>query len=292
MSGIETASRFVTDFKNGLVVVDGFSKQSARLRREFDERFSDPENSERAHPKSRFVWDFWHVPGKFRLLRTTPEAVFSKPLLEEWIRELAEFGRETLGVHGLSPIWLSCYTDGCEQRWHRDRPHGSWAFVYSLSPKIRGGETEIVFQQKKLKIKPRANRLVVFDPSRVHRVRKVSQAQGVLDGRLVMHGWFVFPRPYVEGFVTAREFQRAIDGWWAMLRAERLLPRSVKGSAVFRVRVRATGGVQRVEALTSTLRGWTNRQRQVFEASTIAYWGAQRFKAQKQASRLTVPITC
>jgi len=59
-------------------------------------------------------------------------------------------------------------------------------------------------------IEPRFNRLVVFDPRIPHGVREVTGTRDPREGRLVIHGWFVQPRPFVVGG-SARQVQRHID---------------------------------------------------------------------------------
>lgn len=58
---------------------------------------------------------------------------------------LVEFGERQLGCRGISPIWLSCYVNGCRQGLHADAPHGPFAFVLSLTRwderRFSGGET-------------------------------------------------------------------------------------------------------------------------------------------------------
>lgn len=58
------------------------------------------------------------------------------------------YAREELGCAGVTPVWLSCYVDGCRQELHADVPHGPWAFVLSLTRwdarKFTGGETFIL----------------------------------------------------------------------------------------------------------------------------------------------------
>src|SRR5690606_3160886 len=105
--------------------------------------------------------------------------------------------------------------------------------VFSLTPwrgrVFRGGETLLVRDQVLdhwhdfasvrgveepdllRAIEPRMNRLTVFDPRIPHGVRRV---EGTLDprfGRLVIHGWFVQPRPLVQGPLAAKALQARID---------------------------------------------------------------------------------
>jgi hypothetical protein len=71
---------------------------------------------------------------------------------------LLTYAREELGCAGMTPVWLSCYVDGCRQELHADVPHGPWSFVLSLTNwedrKYTGGETQL--------LKPAVGAAVVF----------------------------------------------------------------------------------------------------------------------------------
>ena len=72
---------------------------------------------------ARFVWDYWHVPGQFSLLRTPADAFFPPELYDQLEDELVEYGERVLGCRGISPLWLSVYVHG-----HRQvRGRGAWA---------------------------------------------------------------------------------------------------------------------------------------------------------------------
>jgi hypothetical protein len=212
-----------------VVIVDKFAPTDGRaLRDTFDERFAEP----RSTRGDRFVWDWWHVPGQYTALRTPAWTYFPRKTYEAFHRRLVAWGRATLGCHDISPPWLSCYVDGCRQELHGDLPHGPWAFVYSLTPwqgrAFRGGETHhlrdeffdfwqdlrsvrAVEEHELLRaVEPRFDRLVVFDPRIPHGVRTVTGTRDPREGRLVIHGWFVQPRPFVEGALPVRALSQRI----------------------------------------------------------------------------------
>src|SRR5690606_4093013 len=123
-----------------ILIEDQFFSKAQDLRKHFEQCFSDPRDT---HPQ-RFVWDYWHVPEQYRLLRTPAYHYFPARIYQEFHKYLVQWGREHLGCHDISPPWLSYYVEGCRQELHADVPHGPWAFVFSISPKdirFRGGET-------------------------------------------------------------------------------------------------------------------------------------------------------
>lgn len=210
------------------LVVDRFSPEAPALRAHFDARFGDPRRATR----DRFVWDLWHVPGQYTALRTPAWEFFPRKAYEAFHQRLVWWGRRTLGCHDVSPPWLSCYVNGCEQRLHGDLPHGPLAFVFSLTDWRRrtfeGGET-LVLRDEVLDfwrgfsstraveepelfevLAPKMNRLVVFDPRLPHGVRRVDGAMDPRQGRLVVHGWFVQPRPFIEGPLPVEALDAAI----------------------------------------------------------------------------------
>jgi hypothetical protein len=209
-------------------VKDGFSHEAKALRRVFAEKFENP----RAARNDRFVWDFWHVPDQYTLVRTPAAAFFPQKIFRNFLGQLGGWAQETLGCSALTPPWLSYYIDGCEQKLHSDVPHGPWAYVFSLSPQkriFRGGETLILkpetlsywrnfqdSQDREIKsfvdrIEPKFNRLVVFDPRFPHGVTPVSGTMDPREARLVIHGWFTDPKPYLEGALSARQVAPVLD---------------------------------------------------------------------------------
>ena len=162
------------------------------------------------------MWDYWNVPGQYTLLRAPLTSIFSMEAINGFLDDLSQWSQENLGLTTISEPWVSCYVEGCEQRFHTDAAHGPWAFVYSLTPAsfakdAQGGFTRIAreFVSRDLSspreenemfvdIESRFDRLVVFDPRRPHAVEKVRGVQDVREGRLVIHGWFTAPQPFYD----------------------------------------------------------------------------------------------
>lgn len=234
--------------------------------------------SERRADAGRFVWDWWHVPDQYTHLRTPAWTFFPKKAYESFHRRLVMWGRENLGCHDVSPPWLSAYVDGCRQELHSDVPHGPWAFVFSLTPwrkrKFRGGSTLLLkpetldywrhfgerrdFEADALvdRVPPLFNRLTVFDPRVPHGVERVEGAAGLLDARLVIHGWFVEPRPFIKGPIPVGRAENVLGDFLEDLpsRLPLRLNQGLHGSLVLRMRVGKNGEVLGVERLTNTLR--------------------------------------
>lgn len=211
-----------------LLVTDAFAPEAKPLRAHFDARFADP----RRATADRFVWDLWHVPGQYTALRTPAWQFFPQKTYDAFHQRLVWWGRRTLGCHDVSPPWLSCYVNGCEQRLHGDLPHGPVAWVFSLTHWSRrtftGGETLLLreevldlwrgFVSTRAVEEPEVfeavpakfNRLVAFDPRIPHGVRRVDGSMDPREGRLVIHGWFVQPRPFIEGPLPEGALEGAI----------------------------------------------------------------------------------
>lgn len=262
-----------------VVVQDRFFAKAQQLRSEFDQRFSVD-----ADPAGRFVWDMWHVPNQYRLLRTPARNFFSEKLYDSFHQQLAWWGRDVLGCHDVSPIWMSSYTDGCFQNLHGDLPHGPFAFVFSLTNWSRrsfsGGETLILkdrilnfWQDPRFpnglesddvfeRIEPRFGRLVVFDPRRPHGVAEVKGALGVEDSRLVLHGWFIQPRPFVQGPLRVEALSKSLDalserlGSWistdGILESENSRP---YGLICLKIQVEKSGKTSKITLATDTING-------------------------------------
>ncbi|HSK05560.1 MAG TPA: 2OG-Fe(II) oxygenase [Kofleriaceae bacterium] len=290
-----------------VIIVDRFAPEAPALRRTFDERFADP----RSTRADRFVWDYWHVPGQYTALRTPAWTYFPPRAYAAFHRRLVAWGRETLGCHDVSPPWLSLYVEGCRQELHGDLPHGPWAFVFSLTRgrAFAGGETLLVrdevldywhgfasersIEEGQLlrAIEPRFARLVAFDPRIPHGVRAVTGTRDPRQGRLVIHGWFVQPRPFVRGPLAARalgariaELTDQLGGWLGAL--------PIAGLVSFAFDVDRRGAATSVRLLSDTTRvpRADEPARRALVRRIRAAVAGWRFGAQRGASRVTLPL--
>lgn len=259
------------------------------------------------------MWDYWHVPGQYTHLRTPAYLFFPKKMYEAFHTELVQFGRRVLGCHDISPTWLSCYVDGCRQELHGDLPHGPFAFVFSLTNwkqrAFRGGETLIVrddvldywsaFQSVRSieerdvfrEIEPRFNRLTVFDPRVPHGVRRVEGTHDPREGRLVIHGWFVQPRPFIEGPLPTKALARRAD---ELLAAMPTLLQDLEPAGVLSlsISVDASGAVTEVRTLCDTLRVVAAQEpaRKRFLRALSQHVRAWTFARARRGSHITFPL--
>jgi hypothetical protein len=286
-----------------VVIVDRFAPEATALRAAFDARFAEP----RRASAERFVWDWWHVPGQYTHLRTPAWTYFPRALYAAFHRRLVAWGREVLGCHDISPPWLSCYVDGCRQELHGDLPHGPWAFVFSLTRgrAFTGGETLLVrdevldfwadfrsarsVEQDELvrAIAPRFGRLVAFDPRVPHGVREVRGTRDPREGRLVIHGWFVQPRPFVRGPLAARALIQRTPELGELVGE---VPVAGLLSLAFAVDRRGTTRGVRVLSDTTRVPRSDERARAALVrriVRTIASW---RFGTQRAPSQVTLPL--
>lgn len=295
--------------KKYLWVQDGFATEARALRAAFDAKFADPR---RGH-SDRFVWDYWHVPDQYTLLRTPAQAYFPAQPMNAFLDRLARWGRETLGCAALSPPWLSNYVEGCRQELHSDVPHGPWAYVFSLSParpKFTGGETQLLrpgtldywrsftdAADRELssfveRVAPKFNRLVVFDPRLPHGVTPVRGVHDPREGRLVVHGWFTDPRPCLTGPLRPARAAPILDEAVARLVESLAAEGRLHGMLSLRIPVSAKGAVGRVSVLADSLVSLDGNSRAPALARAAAgrLFGALRFPAARGPSRVTLPL--
>jgi hypothetical protein len=295
--------------KKYLWVEDGFYKAAGELRSVFEERFQDPR---RGHSE-RFVWDFWHVPDQYTLVRTPAMPYFPAAAFDPFLDRLADWGRDVLGCAALSPPWLSYYVDGCQQQLHSDVPHGPWAYVFSLSPRrlaFTGGETLLLRPQVLdywrsfsdasdreqgafvERVAPRFNRLVVFDPRIPHGVTPVRGTMDPREARLVVHGWFTEPRPCLRGALRASQVARPLDEAVGRFTEELAAEGLWHGVLSVRLKVSAAGAAAAPEILADTLvpvdadpRGGKR-----VRAALIRNLSGLRFPKAKAGSVITLPL--
>ena len=296
--------------RTSVLTTDGFFDGAKALRAHFDERFADPREAR----SDRFVWDWWHVPGQYTALRTPAYHYFPAELYDAFHQQLVWWGRRTLGCHDVSPPWLSCYLDGCEQNLHGDVPHGQWAFVFSLTPwrtrRFKGGETLLLrdevldwwsgfsssrgYEEEDVlrAVPPLFNRLTVFDPRIPHGVRRVEGVKDPREGRLVIHGWFVQPRPFIEGPLRTSVLQSRIDAQTEALGTNLNEGLELSGLLSVGFGVTAEGDTHAVRVLSDTTRtpGHAERERKALVAFILRTVRGLRFPRAKAPSQVTLPL--
>ena len=296
--------------RKSIITTDSFFKEAPILRKEFETRFKDPREAR----SDRFIWDYWHVPGQYTTLRTPAYHFFDPKIYDRFHNQLVWWGRRNLGCHDISPPWMSCYIDGCRQELHGDLPHGPWAFVYSLTPwktrKFRGGETillkeEILTYWQGFKssggleeqdilteIPPIFNRLTVFDPRIPHGVREVEGVRDLTEGRLVIHGWFVQPRPFIEGPLSVDDLQSVIDDLSGNLGDLFDQGVDIHGTLSVRFTVSPAGVVSKVETLSNALRHPTGdvRVEKALVKHIHGFLKQTSFNKKRAPSMVTLPL--
>jgi hypothetical protein len=195
--------------------------------------------------------------------------------------------------------------EGCRQELHCDVPHGPLAFVYSLTPwrgrKFQGGETFLLkdrtldfWSQNEIAgleeaqlvdtVAPEFNRLVVFNPAIPHGVKEVRGTHDPREGRLVIHGWFVNPRPFWYGPLRASDISQGVEsGLQAALSGQLNLGRGLLST---RLAITAVGRVQKVEFLMSTLIGADPASLRELRKSLSGL----KFAKKKKGTTLTLPL--
>jgi hypothetical protein len=187
------------------LVVDDFLplELAQAMRLGIDDHFARPG----AHgADTHQVWNYWFVPGLYTYLRTTPEKVIDRPLIDRFFTALKSWSIQRLGMAEITWPYLSLYVPGCRQALHNDSGNGRFGFVYSLTRDQRrtsGGETVIHREGDHFRanlrrpsagsgfydaIEPRFNRLVIFDDRLPHAVERIDGSMDPVEGRFVLHG--------------------------------------------------------------------------------------------------------
>lgn len=291
------------------LIVKNFFSDYKKLRSEFVKNF---ENSKSTHGK-RFVWDFWYDEDQYHLIRTPAFHYFSEKLYQDFHSKLVQWGRENLGCHDISPPWLSYYVDGCFQNLHSDVPHGPWAFVYSLTPQkkeFRGGETMLLknsvlnfwseFNETKnheyknfVELLPsNINQLILFDPRIPHGVTEVKGTRDPLKSRLVIHGWFVNPRPYVVGGLSTKEVQKSLNEPFAQLSVLLSQISLLNGTVSIRLKVNKVGVVESFKILTSTIESLAGvaADKKILLKELKSIFTSSQFPKTRADSLITIPL--
>jgi hypothetical protein len=296
----------ITDF----LISNRFYTKAKSLRAVYDTNFSP---ADVAH-QNRFVWDYWYFENKYVHFRTPAMEYFPPELIKNFTDHLVNWGQRTLGCNSITAPWLSYYIDGCKQELHGDIPHGPWAYVYSLTldPKLFVGGDTLMLREPILNywnnverfdgldhqkifesIRPEFNRLLVFDGRIPH---GVSQVQGPRDPRLarvVLHGWFTEPSPYIEGPLRPASSSKVLNQVLQGASQEFADFESVSGTLSLRIDVSAKGDVQKISPLISSLKSPEFSTEQISAAALKIIKSNLRgvsFEKSKGDSKITLPL--
>jgi hypothetical protein len=309
MKSVDRLNWFMSQSNSSFSIQSHFFKNAKLLRKEFENGFIDPRSTD----SKRFIWDFWYFKNQYHHLRTPAHYFFSKKNYVDFHSQLVQWGRSNLGCHDVSPPWLSYYVDGCFQNMHADVPHGPWAFVYSLTPKNRkfeGGETFILkddvlnywksFSDKDHRefksffhiIAPEFNQLTVFDPRRPHGVTEVKGSRDPLEARIVIHGWFVEPRPYVVGGLSAKQVGLVLNKLFHNLQEFLNQQSLLHGCLALRLRVNSGGTVSQFKIISNSLIDlYVPENKNIKLIHTLKnYFKKVKFPSSPKPSEMTIPL--
>lgn len=290
-------------------VYSNYFPEASLLRKEFESHFINSKSTD----AKRFVWDYWYDEDQYHLIRTPAFHYFSKKNYQNFHSYLVQWGRENLGCHDISPPWLSYYIDGCYQNLHSDVPHGPWAFVYSLTPnkkEFRGGETLILkpqtlsywsqFVDQKNheyktfvdRIESKMNQLIVFDPRFPHGVTEVKGTRDPLKSRLVIHGWFVNPRPYVVGGLSAASVQKALQPQFLLLNEILSQIGLMNGTLSCRLDINRAGRVTKYTLISNSVLSMAadEQDEKYLQKELQRLFKLTKFAATRSVSKITIPL--
>jgi hypothetical protein len=288
------------------VVVDDFlpTDQSAGMRADIDAHFSKP--SEHL-PATHQVWNYWHVPGSYTYLRTTPEKVIALAKVEAFVAALRDWAARNLGLAGVTWPYLSLYVPGCVQGLHNDSTNGRLGFVYSLTRNERqtlGGETLLMHERDLFRtsldqaaagtdlfdlVAPRFNRLTLFDDRIPHAVQRLDGSMDPLEGRFVLHGHISEAGAVTQGALAPEAIQAQVNALAEELQGLSAA-QGVHGPFVTCAEITAGGEVQRSRPILDRLASSADADIDAVRSAVAERIGALRFPAADAPTRANIPL--
>jgi len=286
------------------VIVDDFlpHEQGAAMREDIDAHFSNPSGH---LPATHQIWNYWHVPGSYTYLRTTPEKVIALPKVEAFVAALRDWAARNLGLAGVTWPYLSLYVPGCVQGLHNDSTNGRLGFVYSLTRNERqtlGGETVLMHDRDLFRtsldqaaagtdlfdlVPPRFNRLTLFDDRIPHAVQRLDGSMDPLEGRFVLHGHISEAGAVTQGALQPEALQTQVNALADELRGE---ADGVHGPFVICVEIDAGGEVQRSRPILDRLASNGDADIDAVRSAVADRVSALRFPAADAPTRANIPL--
>ncbi|HEX8263625.1 MAG TPA: hypothetical protein VF547_12190 [Allosphingosinicella sp.] len=290
-----------------LILDDFLPLDEARaMRRQIDGHFAEPH---RHTPDRHQIWNYWHVPGLYTYLRTTPDKVIERALVARFVQALTVWAEYMLGLGHVTWPYLSLYVDGCEQKLHNDSTNGRFGFVYSLTwdeRKTMGGETIVLKEGDLFRdnmgrasagaglldlIEPKFNRLTLFDDRMPHGVQRVEGSMNPVEGRFVLHGHISENGPSADGPLDAVAVARSVyDGLGPVLSEVQRMPVLHHGPLVLRLAIEPSGTVSRVDRLVDRLARSDGGSAGALASQVVALVHRMRFPQAPAATEATVPL--
>ncbi|MFL6725308.1 MAG: hypothetical protein ACJ8FS_02190 [Sphingomicrobium sp.] len=287
------------------VVVDDFlsHEQSVSMRQDIDAHFSKPAGH---LPETHQVWNYWHVPGSYTYLRTTPEKVVALNKVEAFVTALRNWAGLNLGLAGVTWPYLSLYVPGCLQGLHNDSTNGRLGYVYSLTRDERrtiGGETVLVQDRDLFRtsldraqagtdlfdlVAPRFNRLTLFDDRIPHAVQRLDGSMDPLEGRFVLHGHISEAGVVAQGALAAEAIRERVAGIVDELRHS--AGSGVHGPLVIQLEIGREGDVERSRALLDRLASNDDADLEAVRSIVAQRLGAVRFPSAPSPTSANIPL--
>ena len=180
--------------------------ERCRCAADIDAHFANPGEHRAA---THQVWNYWHVPGSYTYLRTSPEKVIAREKVEEFVEALEDLGGGQLGLCAASPGPSSaCMCRAARRRCTMIRPTGARLCLFadpqrppddrrrddrrcrtatcSAPSSTERPQARDLFDL----VEPRFNRLTLFDDRIPHAVPARRRPMDPIEGRFVLHGHF------------------------------------------------------------------------------------------------------
>ncbi len=275
------------------------------MRAAIDRHFANPYKQTAEHQ----VWNYWFVPDMYTFLRTAPDKVMGRELLDRFHAALSSWAWNVLGLGNVTYPYLSLYVDGCQQSIHNDSTNGRFGYVYSLTwdqRDTRGGET-IVYHEGDLfrtsltnmtggrgglyeMIDSRFNRLAVFDDRMPHGVNRIEGSMNPVHGRLVLHGHISETGPGVRGPLTADQVGTLVEQAANEVLSRFEMKCDPHGPVVVRLVTRPDGNVDQAWLVLDRLAFPDGMSTEGMAEAVVEAVRALRFPASDAPTDAVVPI--
>jgi hypothetical protein len=111
-----------------------------------------------------------------------------------------------------------------------------------------------------------------------------------MEARLVIHGWFMEPKTYIEGSLPPKKTEKILNQAFLQLQEIMAVSEPALGTVSLRLKVSSSGKVSDVRYMTNTLLTTQGQVPKVLNKNILALYQSLEFSNARGQTNMTIPL--